>query len=258
MGILSSLGGLIGGGIPLVLGSVGEFILGRNDQARANEQNIGLAREQMAFQERMSSTAYQRAVKDMEAAGLNPMLAYAQGGASTPQGQTARVEPKAPVGASTALQAANTQAAIQQALQSKAQTEYILAQAEKTKSETMDQKLNTARLVQEINELRTRGNKQWQEQITEAQRAGNVKADTDVKEALAQLHQLEVTLRGDTFSADVARRKAQSALVQLEVPRARNEASFEQNVGIGNPYLKQILLILRAISSAGRASRVLD
>ena len=61
-------------------------------QARANRANIRLAREQMAFQERMSGTSWQRAVEDMKLAGINPMLAYQQGGASSPSGQTARVE----------------------------------------------------------------------------------------------------------------------------------------------------------------------
>lgn len=57
-------------------------------QHKTNKANRKMAREQMAFQERMSSTAYQRSMADMKQAGLNPMFAFQQGGATTPVGQS--------------------------------------------------------------------------------------------------------------------------------------------------------------------------
>lgn len=51
--------------------------------------NSAEARLNREWQEMMSNTSYQRMVQDMQKAGLNPYLAYSQGGASTPVGSSA-------------------------------------------------------------------------------------------------------------------------------------------------------------------------
>lgn len=80
-------------------------------QEQANKFSAKQAKDQMAFQREMSNTSYQRSMADMKAAGLNPMLAYAQGGASSPSGamgsvQAAQVENVLSPAISSALDAA--------------------------------------------------------------------------------------------------------------------------------------------------------
>lgn len=126
--------------VPAIAAGIGGLmgLKGAKDQNAASAYQ---AQQQMDFQERMSSTAHQREVADLRAAGLNPILSGTGGmGASSPGGAVAPVVNElgaaAEHGAKSAATANQAQLMSAQMENINAQTKLTTAQAQKAQAET--------------------------------------------------------------------------------------------------------------------------
>lgn len=227
-------------------------LFGHSGAKSQNRTQIQLAREQMDFQERMSSSAYQRATEDMKSAGLNPMLAYSQGGASAPMGAMPQVQNTAAAAVSSATQGAQAAQTIQQILATRASTEQMEAQTEKIRSETMEKQLNTAALVQQIRGRGARSDLDEQEHDYRHTTGygGNKLRQEQTRAEIEKLH-LANRLNASAFQADVDRRKAESEIARFGVPKAQAEAEFYKGLGEYSPYIRQLLDMARNVLGIG-------
>lgn len=238
------------------------------DQAQKNrdfqQQSIF---QQESFQNNESSSAWQRGVKDMEAAGLNPMLAYSQGGASTPSGSSASGSTASASGNPVMQQSAG--AAVQAAMQaasSAASVDNLQANARKANSEA----LVNAAMVPEIQQRVRTG------QSSAGQMEATTKRILALLEPEVDLTKGEAALKSVQYNTEVGRSKsalaegdfahkyfqsratgtaANAALSELGIPEAQNAAHAQGTWWMKNvsPYLPDVL---KSAHSAGSASRL--
>lgn len=199
-GLAAGGAGLLGG-IPLVssllesgLNLYGQDQANKTNKAIADDANASSAlqaQKQMDFQERMSNTSYQRGMEDMKKAGLNPILAHSQGGASAPSGamgdvKTAKIEPLAVSGlSSSAMSAANT------ALQMRRDDSTIA----NTDVDTTAKKAQAMNTVANTEKARV----QTQNELAAAKRAAEIHHDTS---SARQFHKMQAQIDKQNIQHD--------------------------------------------------------
>lgn len=221
--------------IPAVAGLAGGMLANESNEGIADDAtafNAEQAQMNREFQERMSNTSYQRGMADMRQAGLNPMLAYSQGGASVPTGSTAQAQTydyKDPISPAvgSALAAREQSVRLENM---EAQRDLTNAQRDKVSQETIN--LGT----EQSNMIATN------EQIKAATRLAHTAADVNVE----QLRKVTQEIAESKSREDI--NKVEVVLKRLSVAEAKVlEKFYSSNFGDANPFVKMVLPILQMI-----------
>lgn len=193
----------------------------------SNVLNSAEAARNRRFQERMSSSAHQREVSDLRAAGLNPMLSARSGGSSTPGGDRAPIEDSVAKGVSTALQAKALNAQIELM---KAQAQQAYAGANQSNQQAEDV-------------FATRAGR------LDLTRAQAVLATSNADQVRQMMPELVAKAREEVnLVANSARAaKARAILDEAAATGAGNIEEFERSLGQAAPWARALFQALRLL-----------
>lgn len=228
--VLGSIGGAVFGG-PVGAG-IGAGVGGLIDQDASNQYNSAEAAKANAFSAQMSNTSYQRTMADMKAAGLNPMLAFSQGGSSVPVGQRASFTPVGDYNASTAANYSQAESSASQA-------------ATASRSQEVQAKVAEAQ-VNKIKEEIPLINRQAS---NTAQQAHVLTATVGMLEKQAQLmhaQKLSQSEIQEQLRATVKKLVAETQLINYDVQAAQSLGNVGREAGQFKPLLEMIIGIIRA------------
>lgn len=231
---------------------------------RQRDVNIDEAQKQRDWQTTMSNTQYQRAVGDMEAAGLNPMLAYSQGGAGTPSGGQASVG--GPSGGSTAsaqsppliqnklTAAINSAGAIADLANKLSSADLIAAQVAKTKADT-DVATNTASKIPVDQEYVFQSTQKLKYEISQVITATDEAATRiDLNKARTRLTKMEEQLAAGQITLNDAREeltRTENQLSKYRLAGAKNQSEHDETGwGAAMPYLTDATKLINAAATA--------
>jgi hypothetical protein len=200
---ISGLAGTVGA----YLGTQSTNQLQQQLQTQAQQFNAAQTQQQMDFQKQMRSTQYQTAVEDLKAAGLNPMLAYTQGGAGTPSGAAAS-SPTPPQMHNALQNAVHGAQAGAQAANTIKQNQLIDAQIMETDERSNNLMADTANKLDENPYIKGK--------------YGNQIADTLVKNTIARMN------------------TALAAHSELTIPKSQAEGKYYKTFGYGPFALRDI------------------